>query len=63
MSVAFLVHRYIRKRHGERLTWADDDPGGRADAGEADSDSIEGFTSWEVEGAAGGNCEDPTGAL
>ena len=61
MSVAFIVHRYIRKRDGKRLTWADDDPGGRADTGAGDS--MEGFTSWEVEGAAGVNGEDPTGAL
>lgn len=38
------------------LTWADDGPEGRADAG-----GIEGSTSWEREGAAGGDGEGAAG--
>jgi hypothetical protein len=40
------------------LTWAVDDPEGRADAG-----GTEGSTSWEREGAAGGNGEDAAAAF
>ena len=51
----------VWKGCGERLTWAEDDPKGRADADGADS--VEGSVGGELEGAAGGNGEDTTPTL